>query len=322
MRPLKPWLALFALLLPLPRLAGSSLLVLNKSDNTAVLVDADTYQVAAKLSTGVGPHEAAVSPDGRFAYVANYGTRGDPGKTLTVIDLRTKTVARTIDLGEFRRPHGIRVSRDGKIVWVTCEDNQAVIGVDTKTDKVVESFVTGQQVSHMLVPSADEKKLYVANTGPGNVTVVDRSTKAVKHLTTGLGAQGIDLSPDGRWVWVTNRAANTLSVIDTGSDTVTESFSSGGQMPIRVKFQPDGKAALVSNARSNKVMIFDVATRKLIDELETGSAPAGILITPDSKRAFVANTVSNQVSVIDLGTRKIIHVISPGTVPDGMAWVP
>ncbi len=318
----KKWMTAFVLLLPLPLLAGSSLLVLNKSDNTAVFVDAETYQVGAKLPTGAGPHEVAVSPDGRMAYVANYGTRDNPGHTLTVIDTRARSVLRTIDLGEFRRPHGIRVSRDGKLVWVTCEANQSVIGVDTATGKAVESFVTGQEVSHMVVPSADENKLYIANIGSGTVSVVDRKTKAIKNLVTGKGAEGIDLSPGGRWVWVTNRAANTLSVIDTGNDLVTESFSSGGLMPIRVKFLPDGKGALVSNAQSNKVVLFDVATRKPTQEIETGSTPVGVLITPDGKRAFVANTMSNQVSVIDLSTQKIVSTFSPGTEPDGMAWVP
>ena len=318
----KEWFAVFVLLLPLPLLAGSSLLVLNKTDNTAVFVDAKTYEVGAKLPTGAGPHEVAVSPDGRLAYVANYGTRDNPGHTLTVIDIRARSVARTIDLGEFRRPHGIHVSRDGKLVWVTCEANQSVIGVDTATGKVVESFLTGQEVSHMVVPSADENKLYVANIGSGTVSVVDRKTKVVKNLVTGKGAEGIDLSPDGRWVWVTNREANTLSVIDAANDAVTASFPSGGLMPIRVKFQPDGKAALVSLARSNKVMLFDVATRKPIQEIEAGSTPVGILVTPDGQRAFVANTMSNHISVIDLSTGKVVATFSPGTEPDGMAWVP
>ncbi len=320
--PAKKWIALFVLLWPCPLVAGSSLLVLNKSDNTAVFVDTDNYQVIAKLPTGVGPHEVALAPDGRTAYIANYGTRENPGHTITVIDTRTKTVARTIDLGEFRRPHGIRVSDDGKIIWVTCEANQSVIGVDGASGKVVETFSTGQEVSHMVVPGADEAKLYVANIGSGTVTVVDRKNKAIKNLVTGKGSEGIDRSPDGRWIWVTNREANTISILDTRSDAVTESIPAGGLMPIRVRFLPDGKSALVSLARSNKVVVFDVHARKPIQEIETGSAPVGILVTPDGKRAFVANTMSNQVSVIDLTTRKVVKTFSPGTEPDGMAWVP
>ena len=320
--PTKKWMALFALLLPCSVAAGSSLLVLNKSDNTAVFVDTDTYQVIAKLPTGAGPHEVAVALDGRTAYIANYGTRDNPGRTLTVIDTRTKSVARTIDLGEFRRPHGIRVSRDGKTVWVTCEANQSIIGVDGESGKVAETFATGQEVSHMVVAAADEAKLYVANIGSGTVTVVDRKNKATKNVVTGKGAEGIDRSPDGRWVWVTNREANTISILDARSDTVTESIPAGGVMPIRVKFLPNGKSALVSLAQSNKVVVFDVQSRKAIQEIETGSAPVGILVTPDGKRAFVANTMSNQVSVIDLATWKVVKSFSPGTEPDGMGWVP
>ncbi|MFQ5694784.1 MAG: YncE family protein, partial [Terriglobia bacterium] len=54
--------------------AADTLVVLNKSDHEAALVDAATYEVRTKLPTGQGPHEAATSPDGRYAYVANYGS--------------------------------------------------------------------------------------------------------------------------------------------------------------------------------------------------------------------------------------------------------
>ena len=73
------------------------LIVLNKTDNEAAIVDAEKYQTIEKLPTGQGPHEVAVSPDGKRAYIANYGAfrvlrQGDkpemePGNTLTVIDL-------------------------------------------------------------------------------------------------------------------------------------------------------------------------------------------------------------------------------------------
>ena len=90
---------------------AGTLIVLNKSDHNAALVDAGTLEVRAKLPTGRGPHEAAVSPDGRFAYVTNYGAyavfreqserRMEPGNTITVLDPETSKVKTTFDLGEF-----------------------------------------------------------------------------------------------------------------------------------------------------------------------------------------------------------------------------
>lgn len=313
-------LGLVILTLPWVSQADSLLLVLNKSDHEAVLIDPATFAILATLPTGTGPHEAAASPDGRFVYVANYGAR-QPGNSLTVIDVAGRSVTRTIDLGHYRRPHGIWVSHDGKLLWVTCEANKAVLEINAETGAIARVFETGQDVSHMLVPTPDERKLYVANIGSGSVTVIDRTGPAVKTISTGAGAEGIDVSPDGREVWVGNRAANTLSIIDTATDKVTVTFQSAGQMPIRVKFTPDGMQVWVSNARSNAVTIFDAASRQHLGSIETGSAPVGILMQPNGQRAFVANTQSNQVTVIDVRTQKILARIATGTEPDGMTWV-
>ncbi len=321
--------AVVVLVLPCGALADT-LVVLNKSDHEAALVDPSTYQVLAKLPTGKGPHEAATSPDGRTAYVSNYGSYGvfrpgeppktEPGHSITVLDLKQRAVKATFDLGSYTRPHGIWVSRDAKRVWVTCEGSQAVLELDAATGKILRAWKTNQETSHMVVPTLDEKKLYVANIGSGSVSVIDRASDAVVTIPTAAGAEGIAVSPDGREVWVANRGANTLVVISTATDKVVASFESGGQMPIRVKFTPDGKQAWVSNARSNNVTVFDAASRKLLGTVDVGAVPVGIQMTPDGRSAFVANTNANQVTVIDVAARKILRTFSPGTEPDGMAW--
>jgi len=104
------------------------------------------------------------------------------------------------------------------------------------------------------------------------------------------------------------------------TDQVVATLASGGRFPIRLKFTPDGKQVLVSNAQSNQVAIFDAASRKLVGEVAVGAVPVGILITPDGRRAFVANTNANQVTVIDLNSRQVVKTFTTGTEPDGMAW--
>ncbi len=325
----KPLLVLAALLVPTLAAAGT-LVVLNKSDHEAALVDAQTLEVIARLPTGQGPHEAAASPDGRYVYVANYGAfavfregerpRMQPGHTITVLDLQTQSVKATWDLGEYRQPHGIWVSRDGTRVWVTCEGNQAVLELDAATGKILKAWTTGQQTSHMVVPTPDERKLYVANIGSGSVTVIDRTNDTVKSIPTGAGAEGIDVLPDGREVWVTNRAANTISILRVADDSVVATVPSGGEVPIRLKFTPDGRQAWVSNARSNTITVFDVATRKLLDTIAVGAVPVGLLMTPDGRRVFVANTNANQITVVDIAERRVLRSFTTGNEPDGMTW--
>jgi YVTN family beta-propeller protein len=319
---------LFLLLGAAPATAGM-LIVLNKSDHQAALIDPADHHVIVKLETGHGPHEVAVTPDGRWAFVSNYGVSGvfkegerhdEPGNTITVLDLKSRKVARTITLEGFSKPHGIAASRNGRSLWVTCETAKSVLEVDVKSGKVTSTWQTSQDISHMVVPTPDEKKLYVANIGSGSVTVIDRATGAVKSMSTAAGSEGIDVSPDGREVWVTNRAANSISVIDVVSDSVIATFASGGEFPIRAKFTPDGRQVWVSNSRSNEVAVFDPGYRQLLGTIPVGVMPVGIQIDPTGKRAYVANTNDDKVTVIDVPERRVITTFAPGKEPDGMAW--
>ena len=310
--------------------AGEGLLVLAKSSREALLVDVSTLATRTTFPTGEGPHEVAVSPDGRRAYVTNYGLHGvfrpgekpagDPGSTVTVLDLGAGTVAGTFELGSQAKPHGVAVSRDGSRLWVTCEGQQAVVELDARDGTRLRTWATGQAVSHMLVATPDDRKLYVASIGSGTVTVIDRASGATSVIPSGDGTEGIDVTPDGREVWATNRGAGTITVIDTGTDRVVATVSSGGAMPIRVRFAPSGKEAWVSNARSNAVVVLDVASRRPLASVRVGAMPVGLVISPDGKRVFVAATNSNQVFVIDAARRAVVTSFRPGEEPDGMAW--
>jgi len=325
------WVA-FALTLPAGGASADQLVVLNKSDHEAALVDPASRTVLARIPTGRGPHEVAISPDGRAAYVSNYGAFGifregeerrmEAGNTISVIDLERRAVRDTFDLGEYTMPHGICVSRDGSLLWVTCEGAQSVLELEARSGAITKTWKTGQEVSHMLVPTRDERKLYVTNIRSGSVTVIEREDGAVRTIPTGEGAEGIDLSPDGREVWVTNRAANTISIIPVAGDSVEASFESGGVMPIRVKFTPDGRQAWVSNARSSSVTVFDARSRRKIATIEVGAVPVGIQMAPDGTRAFVACTNDNLVKVLDVPGRRAGPGFTTGNEPDGMAWAP
>lgn len=318
---------------------SGTLLVLNKSDNTVSFIDLATRKTVATIPTGVGPHEVAVSPNGKIAVIANYGAQ-TPGSTLTVIDIPAKKTLRTIDLGDYRRPHGI-VWLKGDEVVVTAEGNKALLVVDVNTAKVSAAVVTDQNVSHMVVVSPKHGRAFVANIGSGSVTVIDlKERKRIADIQTGAGAEGIDISPDESEVWVSNRAANTVSVIGTETLKVTATLESK-DFPIRVKFTPGGKHVLVSNARSGDVAIFDAAGRKEIKRVsmevkasEASSSsgrifgnqfgqspvPVGILVAPGLGHAFVANTNADIVTVLDLRTWQIVDRLTAGKEPDGLGY--
>ena len=332
----------FALAVAIAAITGSLraadvLIILNKSDNTASILDAKTGAAKATVPVGKGPHEVEVLAGGKTAAVSNYGTRDDGGRSLTLIDIEKGSAAGTVELPEGARPHGLRALADGRLL-VTAEGIKELLVVDPKARKVTARIKTDKEVSHMVAAAPEGKTAFVANIGSGSVTVVDLAAgKVIKDIPTGPGAEGIAITPDGREVWVVNRAADTVSVINTKTLEVAATISSP-KFPIRVKITPDGRRALVSCAQSGDVAVFDTASRKGLQrvsidkEAVPGSdarlfsnqfgkspVPVGLLIAPDGKRAWVASTNADVVSAIDLGTFTVVGRLTAGKEPDGLA---
>ena len=333
-------LALLAVcLIAVPAKAQDLLIVLNKSDNTAAILDAKTGVARVSVPVGKAPHEVEVLADGKTAAVSNYGTREEPGRTLTLIDLEKGSAAGTIELPEGARPHGLKALADGRLL-VTAEGLKELLVVDPKARRVVARIPTARETSHMVAASPDGRRAFVANIGSGSVTVVDLSAgKVIKDIATGEGAEGIAITPDGREVWVANRGADTVSVVDAKSLEIAATVRVP-QFPIRVKVTPDGKRALVSCARSGDVAVFDVASRKEVkriaidreaiagsqerlfsDRFGKSPVPVGLLIAPDGKRAWVASTNADVVSAIDLDRLLVVGRLTAGKEPDGLAGV-
>jgi YVTN family beta-propeller protein len=331
-----PSLAAAAGLLLAAQLSAATLIVGNKAEATASLIDLGTGKVVATLPTGEGPHEVAVSPDGRWALVANYGTRERPGATLTVIDVPAARVARTVDLGEHRRPHGVEWL-DGGRALVTAEAGKALLEVDVAAGKVLRAISTGQEVSHMVAATPGGKRAFVANIGSGSMTAIDLAAgKKLADVATGAGAEGIAVTPDGRHVWVTNREAGTLTAVDASTLEVVATVECPG-FPIRAKVTPDGKHVLVSNARNGDVAVVSTADRRLERRVAMGieaattegrllgafgasPVPIGIVIAPDGRRAWIANSNADKIAVLDLEAWKVTGHLAAGKEPDGMAY--
>jgi YVTN family beta-propeller protein len=323
-------IALLAVCAFAPRAWADTVVVVCKSDFQLALIDPATEKVLVRLPTGRGPHEVALSPDGRTAYVSNFGRYsvyppGDTahdkaGNTITVVDLVDRKVKTAFDLGTHTGPHGMAVSHDGKFVWVTSETPQAVLELDSGTGKILHVWNTNQVRSHMIVVTPDEKKFYVTNTVSGSVSVIDRDTGEVKIILTGPGTEGIAISPDGKQVWAASRVDGKISVISTATDTIETSFPSGGKGPKRMEFTPDGAQVWVTNASSNQATVFDARSRQLLDSITLAKAPSGVSVSPDGRHTYITNASANELTFIDAASREILNVIPVGTDPDGVAW--
>jgi YVTN family beta-propeller protein len=302
---------------------ADTLLVVNKRDATLALVDPVAMKVTGKVATGKEPHEVAVSDDGKIAVVCNYA-RG--ANSLTVIDVGEKREVRQFALPGLAQPHGIQAV--GSRFYITAEGSLAVARYDVAADRIDWIAGTGQDVTHMLLVTPDEKKIYTANIGSNSVSIIDLSNAPrwidVKQLAVGRGPEGMDLSPDGTALWVAGVAspkeAARISVIDPKTDSIVRTIPTGTKLANRLRFAPDGTRVAVSDPGTNEVWIFDAATGDVVKKIPTAAGPAGILFTPDGKRLFVACADAGKVQVIDTATWSITGEIETGAEPDGMAY--
>src|SRR5579862_5406193 len=131
-----------------------TLLALSKRDHTVAIVDPVTLKVIAKAPVGNDPHEVIASADGKTAYVSNYG--GGAYNTLAVIDLVGQKALPSIDLGALRGPHGLDFV--GGKVWFTAEAAKAFGSYDPATQKIDFILGTGQNRTHMIFVSEDQKR--------------------------------------------------------------------------------------------------------------------------------------------------------------------
>src|SRR5919109_192810 len=162
-----------ALMLSLTGFAQSSrLLVLNKTEATFVIVDPASGKVLARIPTGDGPHEIAVSDDGKFAFATNYGTGPAPGHTISMFDLAAQKEVRRIDVGPLSRPHGIDVV-NGK-VYFTAEADKKIARYDPATNNIDWLFETGQNATHMVYVTRDAKTIFTANIASDSISIIQQ----------------------------------------------------------------------------------------------------------------------------------------------------
>lgn len=319
--------------------SAGTLVVANKSEATVSLVDTATKEILATLPTGNAPHEVDISPDGSLALVGNYGTREEPGSSLTVIDVQAAEVVKTIELEGFTRPHGI-VWLDQDSALVTAEENRALLRVKIDTGEVEQEIDTDSEISHMVAVAKEYGLAFVANIGSGTVTVVDLALGIrLANVPTGEGAEGITVTPNGRQVWVTNRAENTISVLSAAGRKVIARIDAG-EFPIRAEATGDGRFVLVTNAKGNDLAVYATGEMKEVGRLDftavskgdegrlfsdrfgDSSVPIGIEIVDEEKRAYIAHANADDISIVDLTQWKVVGTLSAGREPDGMGWSP
>ncbi|MEO8648803.1 MAG: YncE family protein [Acidobacteriota bacterium] len=297
------------------------LVALNKADSTLAVIDPLTMKVTGTVATGNSPHEVVLSADGLTAYVANYGPSGAPGSSFSMIDTAAVKEIRKVDLSPLMRPHGLLMI--GGKLYFTAESNRAISRYDPAVNKVDWIMGTGQNGSHMVVGTADQKRFYTANIGSDSVSAfefngVPPAASKITHIGIGVQPEAIDLSPDGLEVWAGLNVEGAIDIVDTATNKFKEKVKINGR-PYRVKFTPDGKRVIGSMVATRELLVIDAATRKEVRRIKLDGVPLGVVFSADSKTVFVSMNEPDAVIKLDLESGQIKGRAEIGKGPDGIA---
>jgi YVTN family beta-propeller protein len=333
----------------------STLLILAKSDNTVAIVDPATLQVLARVPAGPDPHEIIASDDGKLAFISNYGGSDSTLNTISVVDLVARKALSPIDLGALRSTHGLAFA--GGKLYFTAETNKVIGRYDPASQRVDWVLGTGQDRTHMIAVSSGLDQIVTSNVNSGTISIIEqvsqpnggfgpppggmppqasgppnpgpppggpRLTWKVTNVPAGNGAEGFDISPDGKEIWAANARDATVTIINVASKKASETFPVPVKGANRLKFTPDGARVLISGlgarAGDTSLVVIDASTHKEVKRLDLGGGAAGILIPPDGSRAYVAVSTGDKIAVVDLKTLEVAGKIDAGKQPDGMAW--
>jgi DNA-binding beta-propeller fold protein YncE len=285
------------------------LLIVSMDESKLVIVDEATAATLASVNTGASPHEVRVAPDGRTAYVV-------AGRTITGIDLASRTVTRTYDLGQ-HAAHDVRISRDGRRLWAACARTRTVLEIETGTGAVLERYLTERDGAWFVEVSRDESTLYTPNLEGKSVSVISRTTKAVKVLPLEYSAYGIDISADGSHVVVSGRG---LGIIDTRTGTMSRTIGTAPPETGRVRLTPDGRRVVVAMTAS--VLVFDLPGGTLLKSISLPASPKVMALSGDGRRAYLTNPEDHSATIVDLDAGRVVSTVKTGRRPDGIAWAP
>jgi DNA-binding beta-propeller fold protein YncE len=314
-------------------------LLVSKQQPGITIYDARTDEVVCKAKTGVSPHEAAFSRDGRVAYVPVYGSAnvGQPGTdehALHVIDTADCREIAVMDTGEHTRPHAIAVGKSG-LAYMTSENRQSIAIVDPKARKVVAAIPTGSSYTHFLAVTEDERQVFTSNVMSKTISVLDVPSRTMtRSIETGTNNQRMAIDRGQRW-FVSQlgqeRAVHFYRIQDAQLDFPV----SVDGAPFVGKFSADDKYYFVMGSAPRgpgaagtppagppglRTWKIDVAAKAVVatSSEPLGSGTGGLGINPVNGRIYISALATNQVFILDPETLKVVKQLPAEPTPDGI----
>ena len=271
---------------------------------------------------------------------------------VTVINGSDFSVAATIAVG--KRPRGIHVSPDGKLVYVALsgtpieappqidahgnpvfekkkgdDDDNADksadgIGVlDVATRRLTGKLHAGSDPEEFAL-SKDGRRIYISNEDTKTASVINIATAKLEHIVpVGQEPEGVTTTPDGKQFYVTCEAGGDIYVVDTGSYSAVAHFKVNGR-PRSVAFLSAGGIGFIPSESVGELNVIDSLNAKVLRTitLPAGSRPMRVKLSPDETRLYVSNGRAGTISVFDTHSYQLLETIKVGVRPWGIGISP
>jgi YVTN family beta-propeller protein len=251
-----------------------SLMVANAAGNSLTMIDPKTAKVQRVIRNIADPYHLRFSPDmkwfvtasNRLNYINIYAWDGNEPKLVKKISAP-------------RTPSHLFIDSKSEMLYSSLQDSDELIAIHLPTQTVKWKISVGKMPADVYVTS-DDKRLFVGLTGGMGVQVYDVSAggnapaKLMTELKTGAGAHAFRARGDKRHVFVSNRVANTISVMDTTDVKILDTFPAPGG-PDCIEVSGDGKLLMVTSRWAKKLTVIDLDTKKIVRQINVGRSPHG-----------------------------------------------
>ncbi|HEX7348185.1 MAG TPA: YncE family protein [Rhodanobacteraceae bacterium] len=250
--------------------AGTQLLVSSDTQPDVYLLNTHGGKLLATFMVGASPQGVAISADGHIG-LATSAAKG----TLDVLDLVRHKIVKVIAVG--KQPWDVQFAPDGKRAYVALQGGAAIAVIDTHAWRRVATIATPGVMPHTLIFAPHTDTLWVRGL-TGNVAAIDLVSGKVRAVTTvGPSHAGIDVTPDGRYVFTGGIGGDEVDVLNARTAKVVARIDVG-RGPHSVRVSPDGRWVYAGVTVTGKIAVIDAHTFKVVRQIPVhGSLPVWIV---------------------------------------------
>jgi len=223
--------------------------------------------------------------------------------------------------------------------YVSNPKDNSVTVIDAEKYVPLARIPVGKNPWRGVVYSKVSEKVYVANTGSQDLSVIDPTTNTVVKTIPlpRRGFNSIAITKDGRYLFLDSRysreGGDSQIVVDASTDSVVATIDlrlAGTSLPAnpsRLAFTPDGRLGISIHKTSPNVTVIDVAALKVLKTIALKPLSEKVLyrcsvtLSPDGNTAYVTSAIEQTITVIDVPTLTVRATVMTHAPTCGMTYV-